>query len=60
MNFKTQIEKDLEAICLFCIKNISDDMLQVYIDYSVLYSRKYWLYLLEEKLRRIENEIIVI
>lgn len=42
------------------IKDLTEIELQVWLDHYILYSKKEWLLLLEEKLRRIEQEIAVI
>lgn len=56
----TQIQREIKDICKHCLPHISDDMLEVYIDYAALYYKKYWLILLNERLRRHELEIAVI
>lgn len=55
----TRIQQDLLEIT----KNrqfLADDILESYIDYSSLYSLKCWLLFLEERLRRIEQEITIL
>ena len=56
----TQIQEEIKDICKHCLPHISDDMLEVYIDYAALYYKEYWLILLKERLRRHELEIAVI
>lgn len=51
---------EIKDICKHCIKYVPDDMLEAYMDYTVLYSSTYWLILLEEKLRRQEQEIYIL
>ena len=48
--------KDLVKIS----KNIPNDVLEICIDVSSIYSKKYWLLFIEERLRRMENEIAII
>lgn len=54
-----EIQRDLRHTCHAC-RIIPNDMLEAYLDYAALYSRKYWLILQEEFLRRMENEISII
>lgn len=53
-------EVDLRIRALNCIiENIfwlDDISLENWIDYAALYSKKHWLILVEERLKRIENE----
>lgn len=39
---------------------LPDDILELCIDITSIYSKKYWLLFIEERLRRIENEIAII
>lgn len=52
------IQSELKDVC--CIKTfIPNDMLEAYIEYASLYSRKYWLILHGEYLRRMDREIAI-
>jgi len=53
------IQKEIKEKCQ-CKKHIPNDQLEAYIDYAALYSKKYWLELQEEYLRRMEEEIAII
>lgn len=39
---------------------ITNDELEQWLDKMALWSKQYWLILLEEKLRRVENEITIL
>lgn len=53
------IQKEIKEACK-AKNHIPNDILEAYIDYAALYSRKYWLLLHKEYLRRMEEEIAII
>lgn len=53
-----QIQKEIGEI-LCCRKWMPNDTLEAYLEYAAMYSKKYWLLLHDEYLRRMENEIII-
>jgi hypothetical protein len=54
-----EIQKEIKEIC--AIRHwLSNDMLEAYIEYSAIYSRKYWLLLQSEYLKRMELEIAIL
>jgi hypothetical protein len=52
------IQREIREACLFC-KHLANDILEAYLEYAILYSKKYWLVLHSEYLRRMENEIVI-
>lgn len=53
-----ELEDRLEAIHSWK-RRITSDKLEVWIDFTALYSKTHWLILIEEKLHRIEKEIYI-
>lgn len=53
------IQKEIREICNNT-QSLSNDILEAYIEYAALYSKECWLILLNEHLRRMENEISII
>lgn len=55
---RTNIEKRIEE-CIKYKEYIKNNTLEQYLVYASLYSKKHWLILLSEKLRRNELEIYI-
>jgi hypothetical protein len=53
------IQRELREICPHR-KSLSDDLLEVWLDYAAKYSKECWLILKDEHLRRLELEIAII
>jgi hypothetical protein len=53
------IQRELGDICKIR-KYIPNDMLEAYLEYASLYSKKYWLLLQDEFLLRQEFEIAIL
>lgn len=53
------IQREIREACQYK-RYIPNDILEAYIDYAALYSKKYWLELQSEFLRRMELEIAII
>jgi hypothetical protein len=56
---QTAIERDLKEMCQIR-KYIPNDMLEAYLEYASLYSKKYWLLFQDEFLLRMEFEIALL
>jgi hypothetical protein len=56
---QTAIERDLKEMCQIR-KYIPNDTLEAYLEYSSLYSKKYWLLFQDEFLLRMQYEIAIL